>query len=426
MSDHWEKNLIIIGITFVLYLFCAGCGGGSINSSIDGYFFGNSQSDNQNSEQEGAEFGETTTWTVLAYINGDTCDIIEGPSLVPVMEFEQVGSTDDVNVVVQRDLCQVEPTTVQRLYVKQGEGNSEIVQDLGEQDMGDYEVFMDFIRWGTENYPADKYILYFYGHGSGWYVRDREWEEPEATARQAGAFIYDYNGDDENYPTTMDIHQLRYVLEKTAFHPEIVIFGPCMMGTIEVAYELKDVADILIASEETTKYFGGNIYAETLQMLVDDTDMSEQELASVFVQKYVASLERMGEGENFWATLAAIDLSKVDALAESLDTFGLELAGVADETVENIWDTQNFSTAYYRDIYHFSSIMDTESGNTVKADIQNAIISFDKHGEGVQNANGLSIYLTPSPGGSYWAGYGKLRFSQDTQGWMNYLSKLAE
>ena len=40
-------------------------------------------------------------------------------------------------------------------------------QELPLQSMGDPETLSDFIRWGTQTYPANKYALVLWGHGDG-------------------------------------------------------------------------------------------------------------------------------------------------------------------------------------------------------------------------------------------------------------------
>ena len=43
------------------------------------------------------------------------------------------------------------------------------VEDLGELNMGDPQTLYDFIYWSMTNYPADKYFLILWDHGSGWH-----------------------------------------------------------------------------------------------------------------------------------------------------------------------------------------------------------------------------------------------------------------
>ena len=43
----------------------------------------------------------------------------------------------------------------------------ELKGQLGILDMGNPQVLTDFITWGQDNYPADKYVLVFWDHGGG-------------------------------------------------------------------------------------------------------------------------------------------------------------------------------------------------------------------------------------------------------------------
>ncbi len=35
--------------------------------------------------------------------------------------------------------------------------------------MGDYKNFIDFVMWGVQKFPAKKYFVVIWNHGSGWH-----------------------------------------------------------------------------------------------------------------------------------------------------------------------------------------------------------------------------------------------------------------
>lgn len=398
-------------------IFICGCGGGSVNGA---------------KLATGAVAPANTPdsslpkWTFLMYINGDTCDVIEGPSLVPVSEVEEVGSNADINVIVQRDQCRnaLPTNNVQRLYVRKGEGASTVLADLGEQDMGDVDTLIDFISWAKQEYPAQHYVLYFYGHGSGWYIENPEWVEP-AAARTAGGFIYDYNGSQYNYASAMDVNQLRYALQTAKLHPDIIVFGPCLMGGVEVAYELRNAADIMVASQDITAYFGGGVYKTILQTMVDNPDITARALSALIVELFIDSLRQRGSSGVYTMVMAAVDLSKMDALAAAIDAWGRALEPIAAATRPTISATLSSDYSYYRDLGHFARLQDTPQARAVLAALDDAIVYFDYNGSDVANATGLSIYLERDTSRMLYRGYQKLLFSKEVTGWMNYLLALA-
>jgi len=116
------------------------------------------------------------SWTFLVYLDAD--NNLEAAGIDDFNEMEQVGSTDDVNIVVQMDrisgydTSNGDWTTCRRYYVDQDSDpaviNSTMVEDLGEVNMGDGQTLRQFIEWGVANYPAAQYAIVLWNHGGGW------------------------------------------------------------------------------------------------------------------------------------------------------------------------------------------------------------------------------------------------------------------
>jgi hypothetical protein len=115
-------------------------------------------------------------WTILVYMDAD--NNLELPGLLDLNEMEAAGSSEQVNVIVQIDRALGESTldgdwSDTRRYRILGDGdrnllNSEPLQSLGEQNMGDPQVLADFISWGIQSFPANRYALILWDHGAGW------------------------------------------------------------------------------------------------------------------------------------------------------------------------------------------------------------------------------------------------------------------
>jgi len=83
---------------------------------------------------------------------------------------------------------------------------------------------------------------------------------------------------------------------------------------IEVAYEVRGCAQLLVASQESEPLDGWN-YPLFLQALIDNPSMSAFELAHYIVDSYINS---------YWIqsiTLSVVDLTQVSALAQAVDNF---------------------------------------------------------------------------------------------------------
>src|SRR5678815_1293659 len=56
-------------------------------------------------------------------------------------------------------------TKVQRHQITNGTLHT--LMDLGQKNMGEPNPLADFIKWGISEFPAKKYAIIFWGHGSG-------------------------------------------------------------------------------------------------------------------------------------------------------------------------------------------------------------------------------------------------------------------
>src|SRR3989339_1466776 len=107
-------------------------------------------------------------------------------------------------------------------------------------DMGDYKRVVDFVAWAKTNYPAKRYMLIIWNHGSGWM-------DPKGSPK--GISFDDETG---NYIRTPQIG----LILKEAGKVDILAFDACLMQMAEVAYEVKDNAQVIVGSEETVPGLG--------------------------------------------------------------------------------------------------------------------------------------------------------------------------
>jgi len=93
-------------------------------------------------------------WTTLYYIDSD----YSGGCADPLQEvlIDEISSTSNINVVVIQDKLNEPAFTY---YVDENH-NVTVLQDLGEVNMADWQVLQDFIAFGKQNYPADRYLLW--------------------------------------------------------------------------------------------------------------------------------------------------------------------------------------------------------------------------------------------------------------------------
>ena len=187
------------------------------------------------------------TWTVMVYMGAD--NLPSETDLTPfanenIRQMRSVGSDADTLAVV----VQIDDKTIgapRRYFV---EKDQLVEQDTegGESTTGDPEILLKFMSWAAKSAPAQHYALVLWGH--------------------AYRFAFGYDGSNPNPAgAPLDFRTLAEVLEafkesrwkqEVASTPhvaphklEILGFDACGMASVEVAYQLRESVDYLVASE---------------------------------------------------------------------------------------------------------------------------------------------------------------------------------
>ena len=368
---------------------------------------------------------KTAEWTVMVYLDAD--NNLESAGIDDINEMEMVGSTSEVNIVVQvdrvpysvlassnqgyaDDISNGNWTTTRRYYVTQDFNpvliNSTLKIDLGELNMGDPQTLVDFANWAAINYPAKKYLLVIWNHGGGFrslnLAKDIAWD--------------DTNGGDKITMPELE-YALSMISAQIGKNIDIVGMDACLMAMTEVAYQIKDYADILVTSEESEPE-GGWPYDTILSQLVSNPLMSPEEFATDIVDKYIYSYPF----SNF--TQSAIDLSYIDSLASQLSY--LALAIISDSlTPKSKYILASVSSQHYGD-YDFIDLYDfcnkiliysnsLEVKNivlSIQQTLNSAVIKSGYSGVSVSRSRGLSIYF---PYYDYHNYYDHTNFARDTK-----------
>ena len=335
-------------------------------------------------------------WTVMVYMAGD--NNLELAAIGDLLEMMEVGSDSNVNVIVQQDLTgglyssaygyfQI-PTDTYRYYVVNGD--VEEVQDLDEQDMTSKSILTSFIKWGVNNYPADKYALILWNHGGGWISSDY------TASRVAGGFGADATNHPNEYHD-MNLTELRNAISAAGKKFDLIGFDACLMGQVEVAYELRTIADYMVASEESEPSEGWD-YKSFLSALRANPNMSESALGIAIVDSYISIIPNTREG---YGTLSVVDLSTMESLKTNIDTFANQLISTGVSNYINaINSTQKYGVSQYneggfpyRDLYRFSQLTGLSTAPNLQQILDESVYYNRYYGSTMANSNGLSIYL---------------------------------
>lgn len=242
-------------------------------------------------------------WTILVYMNADNNLYRFG--LMNTAEMERVGSSPQVNVVLEMDPePSGMPTT--RYYITQnpsaqpGKITSQVLSTHGETDMGDWKHLAEFITWGVKTYPAKHYAVIIWNHGAGW-----EGVSYDDNPRHGMTIPELSQGLKVANQQIRQIQASRGLLTNEPVL-DIVNFDACLMSTIEVAFEIKDQAKILVGSQFLEPGEGED-YTAFLKPLIAKPDMSASDFSQVMVYQYAARYATGGSGINY----IALDLAKM-------------------------------------------------------------------------------------------------------------------
>jgi hypothetical protein len=281
----------------------------------------------------------------MIYANGDSS--LEDYILKNVVDMASVDTP--MNVVVQLDRVPGHTdsyddwTDCRRFRITKGltPANGNEIMNLGEVNMGNPKTLRDFVDWSIENYPADNYALIISGHGRGW---------PGTS--------YDLTSDNDN----LNLPELGNAL--SGLDLDLIGFDSCQMGSIEVAYAIKDYADVMVASEHAV-ISNGWPYGQILESF---NSGNATELGKLIVDKYY-------ESNRYGLPLSLLDLRGIDEI--------------------------------------ISSIKNSED---VLRSINNTVV-YERHGRKWPGSHGLSVYF---PTSKVDFNYRYNNFSIET-GWSNFL-----
>ncbi len=340
-------------------------------------------------------------WTILVYLDAD--NNLELPGTIDVNEMEAAGSSDRVNVLVQLD--RVDGYTAAdgnwsgaRRYEIRADSdpnkiNSSVVADIGEVNMGDPVTLTDFLVWGITNYPANRYGLILWDHGSGWF---------------GIAFDDTSDGDGLTLPEVQS--SLAQALTQTgAGRLDFVGFDACLMSQVDVYQLIQPYARYAIGSEEVVPAQGWD-YTAWLGNLYANPGMDTVQLAQIAVYDFMNFYTKIEPDE--FVTMSAIDLDKLPAVTTAMHTLATTLRANPAALVSAVGDARGGAEGYALmypedakhyasiDLWHFASILAQISpdanvnaaAQAVMSALENAVITAD-HGTGFSQANGLSVYF---------------------------------
>ena len=321
---------------------------------------------------------------LMVYLCGSDLESRHGRASANIEELLKASIPTNTKVVIQTGGTsnwkneEINPYLLERYEISNGELLKLDSKPLA--SMGEKESLYSFLDYCNTNFEKTNKALILWNHGGG--------------ATKGCCF-------DENYSfDSLSISEIVTAISESKIGTlDFIGFDACLMGSIEVAYALKDYARYMIASEESEP--GGGWDFETVANSYGE-DSLEKTVESI-VDSYYAKCEKNQVSMN--ATLSAINLSKINDVAnsfgnlfkqikESINDIGLWQISKSISSAPTFGGRSDYETkSNIVDLYKFAdnlTIYENESNALIRA-INNCVLK-KKNGALKEGCGGLSFY----------------------------------
>ena len=321
-------------------------------------------------------------WTIMVYMSGD--NNLEDFIVKDIeLELGLAGSNAEIQIVALADRGPGYDTsrgnwqTTKLYHVTQGivADPASAVADWGERNFGDPQTLIDFVTWSKTNYPADRYALYFWGHGWNWHPG--------------------WVMEDDTNVDTLDYHEQKSAIPLLGFI-DVVGYDGCNMATLEIYKLWQNKATAIAASEE---YVGWNgiEYDSVIAQLRANPFMSPDQVAVASAQSAVV----LGGERTFSAV--AVD-GRLANLLTATEQFAVALTnGLAAnrKKYNNAFGATRsmWQAPMDKDLYDMASEINSAiSDNNIKTRAQgvmsaiSSVMLYEGHTNAYSDVHGMTIY----------------------------------
>ncbi len=322
--------------------------------------------------------------TVMVYMCGTDLESKSGMASSDLKEMAAATLNSDVDVIVYTGGCRSWKingisNSVNQIY-KISNGNlSCLVKNDGSDPMTKPATLTRFIKYCTDNYPANRNILVLWDHGGG----------------SISGFGYDERNANAG---SMTLKGIKDALTASNTQFDFIGFDACLMGTLENALMLEPFADYLIGSEETEPGVGW-YHTRWLTELAKNPAVDTVSLGKIIVDDFVSYCNQRCPGQK--TTLSVIDLAElVASVPQEFAQFASETAStINSKEYKKISDarskTREFAVSSKTDqidLVHLAYNIGTDKAKNL-AEALLKCVKYNKTSSSVTNAYGLAIYF---------------------------------
>ncbi len=330
---------------------------------------------------------ELAEWTVMYYLMGENnLEKRISENLFEAWIGSDKHPTDQVNHVLLMDSFYTETPPG---YFRAGSPYPP--NRFFSEDFAKAATLRDFLQRAKAQYPARKYALVISSHGAGWKSI----------------------GPDEGTKGTRGFDSLYMSELYSALNGEfleLLVLDACMMANLEVAYQVRDVAHYMVASEDVIPAAGIN-YTKLAETLNQNPGWDGRKLGEyvtvTYMDKYVSDGKKR-------LTMSLIDLTKIREVAQAVDEWAqflhryMNLHNNREDPTDNLQfvvadasrNAKRFKDDNFVDLIDFAQLVlaapeaDCVHGPIprVLAAVRGAVLT-NRLGPDGTGANGLHIYL---------------------------------
>jgi hypothetical protein len=352
-----------MGILIIFILFFAGCSQSGKTSF---------------NEEQGKK-----TWTVLVYMNGSNLEMTSAAATKDLREMIYSGSADNVNVIVETGGSKywhnyyVDENKSQRWYVNKFSMDEVYSQDL--KNMAKADTLSEFLIWGIENYPAEKYAAILWNHGGG----------------AIAGF-----GLDENTPgDTLILKELKDAFEVTAKETDeafdLVAFDACLMSNIETAYILSPYCKYMAASEGLLSETG-YAYDVFIEKVKQNPNKNGDYFGKILIDSYISQANKANAVES---ALCVLDLSHVKDVVDEFDKSigSVDVSAHFDDFINAAYESgaagRLVSSAEQANMVDIKEFVKNTTDSDLSAQLNKLIVYKAETANNKEDLSGVSLYF---------------------------------
>jgi hypothetical protein len=377
------------------------------------------------------------SWTIMVYMTGHDLNN-EARNDINEMEWALSQLPSSVNIAVSWDQWAGEGTVGQAAYAWPTGSNSQpawnsygrsllkpdttpsainnmIVSQFdilpGDRNTGDPNTLIDFMKWGAQQAPAERYLLMMWGHGGG---------------------LLGSNFDPESSGDEISVNEMAAALGAPGVPTfDIVGYDNCVMGMTEIAYALSaHVPGFFLGSQEDVPGYGHDYTTVFGSLTTAPRTVSSEIVAQGIVDSFQT---QKNQNYDVLSTYSAIRSSAMPALAARLSDFVASTQSFAplDWAILRIWTVpvHTYGGKKFADLGQFLGYVANNAtvpavakqyAAQAKAALDLAVI---RRTSDAWNSTGLSIYLRSD-------GYFDSRYDTDAPlfiaatGWSDFIFRL--